>query len=180
MTKLMTIRHATSLAAFAAVALLSACAAGVAPSTPVSATAGQPARPAGGHGQEAFMGSFDANRDGTVTRAEFDAIRLQRFTSADKNGDGVLSEDEYVAEYEGRLKRQYFDDGRQPDKAYENSIKQAHVRFAIVNRARDGKFTLAEDRAIAEKTFKGLDTNGDGKISKEDPPRPPQARQSDD
>ncbi len=65
---------------------------------------------------------------------------------ADKNGDGVLSEEEYVAEYEGRLKKQYFDEGRQPDKAYENSIKQAHVRFGIVNRARDGKFTAAEGR----------------------------------
>ena len=116
------------------------------------------------------------HRDGVVTRAEFDAIRVQRFRSADKNGDGVLSEDEYVAEFEGRLKRQYFDEGRQPDKAYENSIKQAHVRYGIVNRARDGKFTAAEDAAIADKTFKGLDTNNDGSVSKADPQRPPQAR----
>ena len=130
----------------------------------------------GGHGTDAFLGSYDTHRDGVVTRAEFDAIRVQRFRSADKNGDGVLSEDEYVAEFEGRLKRQYFDEGRQPDKAYENSIKQAHVRFAIVNRARDGQFTAAEDATIADKTFKNLDTNGDGTVSKEDPPRPPQPR----
>ena len=91
----------------------------------------------------------------------------------------MLSEDEYVAEFEGRLKRQYFDDGRQPDKAYENSIKQAHVRFGIVNRARDGRFTAAEDAAIADKTFKGLDTNNDGCVSKADPQRPPQARGND-
>lgn len=172
--------HTTLLAAAAAV-LLSACA-GNEPATSTSATqaaAGQPARPAGGHGLDAFLGSYDTNRDGVVTRAEFDALRVQRFRSADRNGDGVLSEDEYVAEFEGRLKRQYFDDGRQPDKAYESSIKQAHVRFGIVNRARDGRFTAAEDAAIADKTFKGLDTNGDGSVSKADPQRPPRARGND-
>lgn len=171
----MKLLHTTLLAAAAAV-LLSACA-GNEPAKPAqSAAAGQPTRPAGGHGLDAFLGSYDTNRDGVVTRAEFDAVRVQRFRAGDKNGDGVLSEDEYVAEFEGRLKRQYFDDGRQPDKAYENSIKQAHVRFGIVNRARDGKFTAAEDAAIADKTFKGLDTNNDGSVSKADPQRPPQAR----
>ena len=164
----MTTRHLRPglLATLTTAALLAACG-GIAPAP--SAATGQPARPAGGHGLDAFLGSYDANRDGQVTRAEYDAIRLQRFQTADTNRDGVLSEAEYVAEFEGRLKRQYFDDGRQPDKDYENSIKQAHVRFAIVNRARDGKYTLAEDRAIADKTFKGLDTNGDGIVSRADP-----------
>lgn len=163
-------QHTTSLlAALAAAVLLSACAGG-APKAAATAQ-NQPARPAGGHGLDAFLGSYDANRDGQVTRAEFDAIRLQRFQAADSNGDGWLSEAEYVAEFEGRLKRQYFDTGRQPDTAYANNIKQAHTRFGIVNRARDGKFTWAEDQAIADKTFTGLDTNGDGVVSKADPQR---------
>ena len=168
------------LAALAAAALLSACAGGpngkAAPATAQS----QPARPAGGHGLDAFLGSYDANRDGQVTRAEFDALRLQRFQAADTNGDGVLNEAEYVAEYEGRLKRQYFEQGRQPDDAYGNNIKQAHTRFGIVNRARDGKFTRAEDQAIADKTFTGLDSNGDGIISKADPQRPREQRADND
>ena len=161
------------LAALAAAALLSACAGSGTSSPATTASAqNQPARPAGGHGLDPFLGSYDANRDGQVPRAEFDAIRLQRFNAADTNRDGVLNEAEYVAEFEARLKRQYFDSGRQPDKAYENSIKQAHVRFGIVNRARDGQFTRAEDKAIADKTFKNLDTNGDGTVSKADPQRP--------
>ena len=169
----MTTSRTHLLASLALAALLSACAA---PQPAPGAAVSGPTRPAGGHGLDAFLGSYDANRDGKVTRAEFDAIRLQRFKSADTNGDGVLSEAEYVAEYEGRLKRQYFDQGRQPDAAYANNIKQAHVRFAIVNRARDGKFTVAEDQAIADKTFKGLDTNGDGVVSKDDPQRTPEQR----
>jgi len=168
------------LAALAAAALLSACAGGpngkAAPATAQS----QPARPAGGHGLDAFLGSYDANRNGQVTRAEFDAIRLQRFQAADTNGDGVLNEAEYVAEYEGRLKRQYFEQGRQPDEAYANNIKQAHTRFGIVNRARDGKFTRAEDQAIADKSFTGLDSNGDGVVSKADPQRPREQRADND
>lgn len=171
--------NSLTLAALAAVALLSACAGhtkqGAADAAPAAAQ-NQPARPAGGHGLDAFFGSYDANRDGVVTRAEYDAIRLQRFRAADTNGDGVLSEAEYVAEFEGRLKKQYFDQGREPDQAYENSIKQAHVRYNIVNRARDGRYTLEEDRAIAERTFKGVDTNGDGKVTRDDPPRPQEAR----
>lgn len=169
--------HAHSLAALAGAALLSACTAPASiPTTKAASTIPGPARPAGGHGLDAFLGSYDANRDGKVTRTEFDAIRLQRFRAADTNGDGVLNEAEYVAEYEGRLKRQYFDQGRQPDAAYASNIKQAHVRYAIVNRARDGRFTVAEDQAIADKTFKGLDTNGDGVVSRADPQRPPEPR----
>src|SRR5688572_13007656 len=97
--------HATFLlAALAAAALLSACAGGPNSAAAPATAQSQPARPAGGHGLDAFLGSYDANRDGQVTRAEFDAIRLQRFQAADTNGDGVLNEAEYVAEYEGRLK----------------------------------------------------------------------------
>ncbi|KQR56788.1 EF-hand domain-containing protein [Acidovorax sp. Leaf160] len=178
--------------AAAATALLTACATGPAPSSPGSSSsssssssaaaaplAGQPARPAGGHGIDAFLGSFDADRDGRVTRAEYDAIRAQRFRAADTNGDGGLSEDEYVAEYEARLKQQYFDDGRQPDAAYASQIKQAHVRYRIVNRARDGRYTPEEDRAVASRTFKGMDTNGDGVVSAADPQRPPPPRAAD-
>ena len=147
--------------AAAATLLVSAC------TTSKIATA--PAQPAGGHGQSAFIGSYDANRDGVVTRAEYDAIRKQRFEAADTNRDGWLNEEEYVAEFTLRLKQQYMAGHRQPDQAYENSIKQAHVRFAVVDRDRDGKFSRAEDLAIADRTFKGSDTNGDGRVNKDDP-----------
>lgn len=155
----------TTIAVAATALLLGACAA---PHAPGTATA--PAQPAGGHGQAAFMGSYDGNRDGIVTRAEYDAIRKQRFEAGDANRDGVLSEAEYVAEFEARLKQQYFNEGRQPDKAYEGSIKQAHVRFAILDRDRDGKLSREEDLTVADKTFKSADTNGDGVVSRNDPP----------
>ena len=134
--------------------------------TPQPTAAAGPAAPAGGHGLSAFIGGFDANRDGVVTRQEYDAVRTQRFTAADTNHDGVLSEDEYVAEFAGRLQQQYA--GRAQDDKYAGSIKQAHVRFKILDTDHDGKLTLTEENAIAEKTFQRTDTNGDGKIDQAD------------
>ena len=129
-----------------------------------------PAAPAGGHGLAAFMGSYDANRDGVVTREEYDTVRKQRFVTADVNRDGWLSEEEYVAEYEGRLKQQYA--GRAQDERYAGSIKQAHVRFKILDTDKDGLLTVEEDIAIADKTFKQNDKNGDGKVDQADGAKP--------
>jgi hypothetical protein len=147
-------------------AMLAACASTQAPSADKPKAAEGPAAPAGGHGLSAFMGGFDANRDGVVTRTEYDTVRKQRFAAADTNHDGWLIEDEYVAEFEGRLKQQYA--GRAQDDAYTASIKQAHVRFKILDADKDGKLTVEEENTIADKTFKRTDTNGDGKIDKSD------------
>lgn len=147
-------------------AIMAACTSAPPAATQQPAAAAGPAAPAGGHGLSAFIGGFDANRDGVVTRQEYDAVRMQRFTAADTNHDGVLSKDEYVAEFEGRLRQQYA--GKAQDERYAGSIKQAHVRFKILDTDHDGKLTLAEENAIAEKTFQRTDTNGDGKIDQAD------------
>ena len=152
-------------------AMMAACTSAPPAATQQSATqqptaAAGPAAPAGGHGLSAFIGGFDANRDGVVTRQEYDAVRAQRYTAADTNHDGVLGEDEYVAEFAGRLQQQYA--GRAQDDKYAGSIKQAHVRFKILDTDHDGKLTLAEENAIAEKTFQRTDSNGDGKIDQAD------------
>lgn len=165
----------TALSALIGAVLLTACATQQ-PAAPVkqadASPATGPARPAGGHGREAFIGSYDLNRDGVVTREEYETVRLQRFKNADKNGDGKLSEDEYVAEFEGRLKEQYFQEGREPDDNYTRAIKQAHVRFALLDRNRDGFISMEEEREIMDKTWASADTNKDGKVDANDPPPP--------
>jgi len=127
-----------------------------------------PARPVGGHSFAAFMGAYDINRDGKVTRDEYDTVRKQRFMAADTNNDGWLSEAEYVAEFEKRLKQQYQNDGKTVDDSYRNSMKQAYVRFGIVDRNKDGKYTIEEEIESANKTFKNNDTNGDGVVDARD------------
>lgn len=158
---------ARSCVVAAAAVLLAACAA--APPSP----GGQgPARPAGGHGHAAFMGSYDADRDGQVTRAEYDALRKQRFTNADTDRDGWLRESEYVAEFEGRLRQQYAAQGRQPDPHYQDSIRQAHERFRILDRNKDGRLSVQEEQAVADRTFTGADVNGDGTVDGADAGKP--------
>ena len=46
----------------------------------------------GGGGR--FIAAADANKDGKITKAEFDAMRVKRFDEMDKNKDGVLAGDE--------------------------------------------------------------------------------------
>ena len=104
--------RASRLAMAAMVAAIMAACTSAPPATQQSATQQPtadtgPAAPAGGHGLSAFIGGFDANRDGVVTRQEYDAVRTQRYTAADTDHDGVLGEDEYVAEFAGRLQQQY-------------------------------------------------------------------------
>lgn len=129
----------------------------------------RPPRPIGGHGLAAIIGGYDMNNDGVVTREEFDAVRLDRFRRGDTNGDGWLSEAEYVAEFEARLKQQYAAEGKKPDEFYERAMKQAYVRFGIVDADKNGQYTLEEDRAIGERAFTSSDTNKDGVLSKDDP-----------
>ena len=155
-------RRADWLAACALAGLLTAC--GSTPPTPAQGAG--PQAPAGGHGHAAFLGGYDANRDGVVTRSEYDAVRKQRFTAADTDGDGALSEAEYVAEFEGHLRQQYA--GKPVDQAYTNSVKQAHVRFNILDTNKDGRLAIDEELTIGGKTFKNADVNGDGQVDQAD------------
>ncbi|WP_230681683.1 EF-hand domain-containing protein [Paracidovorax cattleyae] len=145
------------------------CACAAAPSAPERMA---PPRPAGGHGNAAFIGGYDADNDGRVTRAEYDAVRKQRYTAADTNGNGWLSEAEYLAEFQGRLQQQYAGKQRPPDDAYANAIRQAHVRFGILDRNKDGRLTADEEQAIADRTFQNADTNGDGVVDAADAKKP--------
>ncbi len=60
----------------------------------------QGAAPGAGQGarhQEILYGVVDADRDGRVTRAEFDAFHNREFQMRDADGDGALSKSEFTA-----------------------------------------------------------------------------------
>ncbi|GGN60685.1 hypothetical protein GCM10011349_42570 [Novosphingobium indicum] len=116
---------------------------------------------AGGHSKTAFMEAYDANGDGKVSNEEFTAKRADKYKTFDLDGDGNVEEAEYVGEYQGRL---------DVDLARRRAmqIKQAHVRYGVLDTDEDKNMTIGEFNESGDRMFKRLDTNGDGVIDEMD------------
>lgn len=50
----------------------------------------------GGRGAERLMEQFDVDKDGKITRTEFDEVRLSRFSGADGDGNQAVTLEEFV------------------------------------------------------------------------------------
>lgn len=123
------------------------------------------------HEGSAFIKDYDANHDGQVTLAEFDAGRTTRFAATDANHDGTVSEDEYVGEYSARLETQLAASDKTEDLKTEDrqrQIRQAHVRFGILDHDKDGKMQKAEYDVSGARAFAGQDDNKDNIITAAD------------
>lgn len=119
------------------------------------------------HGQSAFVQDYDTDKDGVVTRAEFDALRASRLKAMDTNGDGKVSEAEYVGEYVARLDAELAASTASAEdkaKTREGQIKQAHVRFNVLDKDKDGDLTVAEFAASGARAFAEHDGDGDGVV----------------
>lgn len=167
------LKHPASALRLAALAALTGALIGCASSGPTAAGGGQqgqgPARLIGGHSLDVFIGAYDVNRDGVVTRAEYDSVHDSQFRSGDTNGNGTLSEAEYVAEFEARFKGQMQRDGRPMSQDMQAQVmKQTHVRFGIIDANHDGAITREEARANADAAFRRWDANGDGVVTNAD------------
>jgi Ca2+-binding EF-hand superfamily protein len=102
----------------------------------------------GSRGRSSLCFADDLNRDGKVTRTEFDKVSGQEFNAAAKGGS-LNSE-------------QYF----QLLAAQSRAISQRV--FQRLDRDRDGKLSLAEFAASQEKLFARLDKNNDGMITEDE------------
>ncbi len=68
----------------------------VAAAVGVAAATGLPADRAFAQ-QRGPLGWADVDRDGTITRQEFDEVRAKRFDRLDTNKDGVVTREEFMA-----------------------------------------------------------------------------------
>jgi hypothetical protein len=121
-------------------------------------------RPPGGKGEpkgadsarqpwmKVHASEMDGNKDGVLTRDELNAEVTAVFKGYDRNQDSKLARDEY----EG---------GSQVRSAMGGFVKQ---HASEVDADHDAIITLAEVQATARRMFEKADTNGDGKLSKDE------------
>lgn len=123
------------------------------------------------HDGASFIHDYDADHDGSVTRAEFDAGRVARFRATDANGDGWLSEAEYVGEYQTRLEAQLAKSDRDAEKKAEErqrQMRQARVRFGVLDRDKNKQMVQAEYDASGARAFAEQDADRSGTITAAD------------
>ncbi len=125
------------------------------------------------HSITEMIREYDLNGDGKVTREEFDAERKVRFLATDTDGNGTLSEAEYVNEYEPRLTRELAGDSDPVHRKaeYDRGLKQTHVRFGILDSNHDGQMTFDEYQVSGHAMFNRQDLDHDGVISHADSDR---------
>lgn len=120
------------------------------------------------HEHSAFITDYDIDKDGKVTAAEFKTIRDQRFAAMDLNKDGFVDEAEYVGEYQTRLTAQLAASSEPAERKAEEEvrqIRQAHVRFGVLDKDKDKKMSADEFAASGLRAFAEQDGDGDGVVS---------------
>lgn len=127
---------------------------------------------AASHARDTFIKEQDLNGDGVVTKEEFKAGREKQFATIDANHDGVLSHDEYVGEFTARLTKRLAASTDTPEKKEEErmrQLRQADVRFGVLDTDKSGGITPAEFEYSGWRMFVTHDTNKDGTVSAADP-----------
>ena len=99
------------------------------------------------HPQQNILLQYDANHDGTVTRAEMEAGLKADFDKIDINHNGCLSEDEVRVENDRRWKQ------------------DASTYSPLIDWQHKGCIDLKEFAATARSLFDELDVNTDGKLT---------------
>lgn len=109
------------------------------------------------HGRydEKFLMEMDSNKDGSVSKKEFDAFHNKHFKEMDSNKDGKLTPEEMQAAH-GHM--------------HEHGDLHMGKRFEAADTDHDGSLTReeAKDMPMLTKYFDEIDANKDGKVTQEE------------
>jgi hypothetical protein len=127
---------------------------------------------AASHARDTFIKEQDINGDGSVSKDEFKAGRDKQFAGIDANHDGALSHDEYVGEFTARQAKRLAastDTAEKKEEERVRQLRQADVRFGVLDTDKSGGITPAEFDYSGWRMFVTHDTNKDGAVSAADP-----------
>lgn len=109
------------------------------------------------HGQmeEKMFNQVDTNRDGAISKAEFNAYQGKQFKRMDANGDGKISHDEMDAGH---------------NKPANNGATHLDKRFQTADANHDGGLDREEAKAMPMLTmyFDEVDSNKDHKVTRQE------------
>lgn len=125
---------------------------------------------AASHSSTTFIAEQDINGDGKVLLSEFKLGRQMEFVRIDFNADGVLSETEYLGEFEGRLMQRIakIADPEKRREELQRQMRQAKVRFGVLDTDKNGSISLEEFMAAGQRMFDLHDRNKDGVVDEID------------
>ena len=98
----------------------------------------------------AFLAQFATDGVQSVSWAQFERFRQQRYADTDRNKDGHVDAQEYADEYLQRF------DARLAT-ARAGHLKQTDTRFKALDRDKDGSISRAEFDAAGERTWAGYE-----------------------
>ena len=119
------------------------------------------------HSIREMIKEYDLNVDQKVSRDEFDAVRKIRYLTMDADGNGTLSKVEYVGEFETRLKKdlESENDAARAKEEYDRQMRQADVRFGVLDTDKDAKMTFDEYVFSGHQMFNRQDIDKDGLVT---------------
>ena len=120
-----------------------------------SATPHQRSHGASAEHRQGFIKDYDQNGDG-------DNARAAHLRAMDSNQDQRIDEVEYVQEFVARMTEEQKEHRTK-------QLKQAHVRFGVLDKDKDGDLTVKEFAVSGTRMFAGWDLNKDGVINEKDP-----------